>query len=377
MIQASHWPSWCLIAGLIISLGCDSSTGQPPDDAGLPDAHLADAGQDGVDADAQWPEQDQTGDQPLGVDWQMPAGGADSFDVLVANVGNIDFSRCTSVAYNLCWAELEETIAGRIAALEPDVVLLQEVLTPSQCEGLSGLSEDHACNRTDPRPQARRLLGEDYTLVCDARRGYECVGVHRDFGAIDGCSMGELCSQGARTGPPVDGCSDGFTISAVTIQTGSERFDVINAHPPSDADGAEAGQKCREQYLQHVFGADPSLMESDTVLVGGDFNLDPWRQQATNPDIALWKRAVDTTFGTHAGEDASFTYHSGVVEHDPPYWSAPILAQTLDHVVSNGLVGRCVTLGAHPGRAPLDRGIGNEIERMDHLAQWCQLDFAP
>ncbi|MFP4597123.1 MAG: endonuclease/exonuclease/phosphatase family protein [Persicimonas sp.] len=381
-----------------ISLGCDSSTAEPTDDAGgavadsgadaadardAADRHDGDAGdaEDAADADAgeQWPEQDQRSEQPLGADWQMPE--ADSgFSVLSANVGNIDVHRCNDVAYNLCWDEMEQTIADSIARLDPDIVLLQEVLTPEQCEAAGNPADDHVCHPdfdSGGLPQVRRLLGADYTIACDERRGYECVGVHTRLGGVEDCEPGELCADAARAAPVVEGCDEGFSISSATAQIGQHGVDLINAHPPSDASGAEDGQRCREAYLQHVFGADATLRSSELALVAGDFNFDPFRAGQDEADVDLWNEHVSYEGPKRAGDQPAFAYHSGIVEHDPPYWSAPMMETTLDHVISSGLIGRCVTLGAHPGYAPLDRGLGETLERLDHLGLWCQLDFAP
>lgn len=383
--------TWYLLALYLVlgtPLGCDSSTGDTGSDAtsdtGSPDA-AADARdtadtRDTADAGPEWPEQEQGDEEPSRVDWQMPEAGDSGFTVLVANLGNIDFRRCNDVAFNLCWTELEQTITARIAELAPDVVMFQEVLDPAQCDAVENPPEDHVCQLEmagfQP-PQARRLLGPDYTVVCDARNGYECIGVHTDFGTINGCEEGELCPRAARTAPPVEGCDEGFTLSAVTVAAGDTSFDVINGHPPSDAAGATEGRECRTAYFEHVFGAEATLVTSDTVVLGGDFNFDPYRQSDAYPDITLWNTHVGFTGPTQAGDSPAFAYHSGVVEHDPPYWTSPLSKTTLDHVVSTGLVGRCVTLGAHPGLAPLDMGIGDQISRLDHLAQWCTLDFAP
>ncbi|QDG52026.1 hypothetical protein FIV42_15135 [Persicimonas caeni] len=379
------WLAICLVI-LTTSTGCDSSNG---DDPGEPDAgDLTDAADsadvvedtDAADAGQQWPEQDQRGEDALGLEWQMPEAGDDSFSALVANVGNIDFRRCNDVAFNLCWTEMEQTIAGRIAELAPDVVLLQEVLDPQQCAAVQNPPADHACHpdHTANEPsQARRLLGADYTIVCDDRNGYECVGVRTDVGSIDGCEPGVLCERSARTAPPVEGCDEGFTLSAVTVHTDAASFDIVNGHPPSDAGGATEGRECRKGYFEHVFGPDASLVTSDKVLVGGDLNFDPFRQSEDYPDVALWSAHVGLDGPAQAGDSPSFAYHSGIVEHDPPYWTSPISKTTLDHVVSRGLIGRCKTMGAHPGLAPLDMAVGEQLERLDHLALWCQLSFEP
>ncbi|MFU8802981.1 MAG: endonuclease/exonuclease/phosphatase family protein [Bradymonadaceae bacterium] len=353
-----------------IDTGDDAGIDTTRDIASAEDTHV-DAM---MDAGPDWPEQNMRGAAPLDLSWTMPEAGAESFSVLVANVGNIDITRCTSVAFNLCWVEQEEIIAARIAERDPDVILLQEVLAADQCDAVEDPGEDHICHPSfDPAvpDQVRRLVGDDYTIACDARHGWECIAVKVGVGSIEGCDDGTFCADGARVAPVVDECEPGFTASAVTATIAGRTLDIVNVHPPSNISGPVAGQACRRAYLEYVFGNGDTIVESDLVFVGGDFNMDPYREDEGAPDISYWSEFV----GLHYGGEKEFAYHSGIVENDPPYWTSVFSRKTLDHAVSNGLIGRCVTLGAQAGYGPIDDFHGTAIERLDHLALWCRLGF--
>ena len=323
-------------------------------------------------------EQDVSSEAPLALAVSMPAAGPGAFSVLAANVGNIDVFRCDAAVYKLCARAQEDAIAARVRQLRPDVALLAELMNPSQCEALAASVPDwHVCHPAqalDEPDQARRVLGPDYTIACEKRRGYECIGVRKDFAALQECPRGALCRGALRSLLPLPGCDDGFTISAATAVIDGEPVDLLVGHPPSGWTSDSVA--CRRQYLPWALeprGEGPSLRAAPKALFGGDLNLDPFRQPQDD-DAAYFLSRVRLDFGAEGGP---FALHSGPVEHDPPYWSAPLLRRTLDHVVSEGLVGRCETLGAAPLRPALDLAQGTELQRLDHLAQYCVLSLAP
>lgn len=324
-----------------------------------------------------WKEQDQAGEAPLGLVFDMPAAGPRAFSVLAANVGNIDLLKCDSAIYKLCDAEQERRVAARIAKARPDIALLSEVITPDQCDALGPTAEPwHAChpaNRATEPDQVRRLLGAEYTIACEPRRGYECIAVRKGFARLAGCADGKLCRGLSRSAPPVAGCDEGFTLSAVTVELDGEKVDVMVAHPPSGV--FDSSRQCRRAFLPAALepaGATGSLRETPLALIGGDFNLDPYRRGA-DVDGSYVRERVRFAF---SGAGGPLAMHSGLPEHDPPYWSAPLSRATWDLVLSEGFVGRCTTLGAAANFPPLDLPQGEEIHRLDHLAQYCVLSRA-
>lgn len=319
--------------------------------------------------------QDQGNEQSLGIAFDMPDAGAGAFSVLAANVGNIDVLRCDSALYKLCDAAQEARITAAIARAKPDVALLSELITPAQCEALADLvDEGHVCHpsrRAQEPDQARRMLGPGYTISCEPRRGYECIAVRVGFASIEGCAEGKVCRGLSRTATPVAGCDDGFTLSAVTAKFDGTKLDLIVAHPPSGA--MPENKQCRAAFLPAALDEAGSLRTQPRVILGGDFNMDPYRK-AGDADVAYWRSRV--RFEASASGPA-LVMHSGLTENDPPFWSAPLNRQTWDHVLSTGFVGRCLTLGAADGFPALDAPQGEEIHRLDHLAQYCLLSAQP
>lgn len=277
-----------------------------------------------------------------------------SLTLLSANVGNTLLS-CADYAYKLCHTDVEERARERIAELAPDVILLQEVVGRGQCDELAEQDPAFTCHeqqREREPSQARRLVGDAYSIACDGRRGFDCVAVKTSFGAIAGCSEGARCGD-AETPPAPEGCDDGFSVSAVdVVPKGGGSFRLVNGHPASGFETA-----CRAQQLRQMF---EQLAGDGAALVAGDMNLDPWTD--SDESVSVWDE--------HVGDGKRFRAHSGAAEHEPPYPTSvnPLSENVLDHVVSDFLEGTCVTLGEAPGSERLDGGEG-----MDHRALSCAL----
>lgn len=231
--------------------------------------------------------------------------------VLEDGCGNLDFTCSGAYKYNCCRIEIEETLAQNIAYFQPDVVTLQEVVSTRMCQAIHETDPSKVCYPNylqNEVSQARRLLGSDYTIVCDARNSYECIGVHVEFGTIEGCEPGAFCETKADTAIMPNGCDDGFSVSAVTIRVpGFGDFRLANAHLPSGPLAAS----CRLHQLEQLFEGNvsiPALLDINQYgLATGDFNLDPF--SGSDVSVDLWHRYV--------GENCRFHYHSGPAEQDP------------------------------------------------------------
>ncbi|RMH35304.1 MAG: endonuclease/exonuclease/phosphatase family protein [Gammaproteobacteria bacterium] len=275
------------------------------------------------------------------------------YSVLTANVGNLNIG-CRKYLNNLCYLDVEERISQSIRKLRPDIVTLQEIMAPWQCADVQERNPKKVCHYEQLVAQARRLLGDDYTIVCDMRGHFTCIGVHVDIGEVLGCEKGSYCPT-ARTGHALDGCDNGFTVSAATVRTNDNLvFDVVNAHLQSTS------AQCREKMLKLTFDGNensPPLIQEEKVLIMGDFNFDPWRD---HDDISVIKWQ---SYMGRGWRGTPLRYHSGAVETTPPRFTSYLLwrGKTVDLVVSNFLDGTCVVLGETPGTHRLDGSRG-----MDH-----------
>jgi len=284
-----------------------------------------------------------------------------SISVLSANVGNLSLG-CKKVLNKLCYKNVENQIAYNIQRLKPDIVALQEVLAPWQCEEFTETNKKKVCYEVQDTPQVRRLLGDQYTIVCNSTNQFECVGVKTSLGKIQGHALGEIF-QDARTSLAIEGCDNGFNVSAVTLELYNGLvFDVVNAHPQS------ADVKCRIKMLEQIFypKEQNQLVNEDKVLLMGDFNLDPWRDR--DESAILWNRWIQRGWG-----GTPLKYHSGSAETIPPYVTEKILfrGRTVDIILSNFLEGTCQTLGVSPGTERLDGESG-----MDHKALFGYLTYS-
>lgn len=290
---------------------------------------------------------------------EMEPQNSNGFTVLSANVGNLSLG-CRKYLNNLCYKEVEQRIADNIQTLKPGIVTLQEVLAPWQCQTVNETNKKRVCYEKQEVAQVRRLLGPDYTVVCDTRNQFECVGVRMDLGIIDDCKTGELCFS-ARTAPALPDCDPGFTVSAVTVRFFDGLiFDLVNLHPQSTND------KCRAQMLAQIFasGEDFSpLLREEKVLLMGDFNMDPWRDE--DKSVQTWQEIFRAGWGGYP-----LRYHNAGIETGNPDFTAFILwrKRTYDFIVSNFAVGTCVVLGESSDTPRLDGGHG-----MDHRALYGML----
>jgi len=285
------------------------------------------------------------------------------YTVMTVNVGNSNL-QCYGYSWKLCKKDVEQRLARNLQKIKPDIIAIQEVLPPWQCENREETNPRKVCSSPQDTPQVRRLFGDDYSIVCDANYQYECIGVHVDVGEILNCPVGGLCNT-ARTVPEIHGCDPGFSISAATIALNNgAKFDLVHIHPASFSD------QCRSQMFDQAFnggeGISP-IVQHENVLIMGDFNLDPWRSKDESSKV--WQSIFEKGW---MGRE--YRYHSGIVEKDPPHYTMrlSVVRRTLDVVVSNFAEGVCQVLGESPGTTRLDGGKGN-----DHRAVYGVLTLKP
>jgi len=285
----------------------------------------------------------------------------DQFSVLNVNVGNADL-RCAPYKYKLCFTQTETKIQKNIARLHPNIVFLQEALALWQCEQTHETNPGKVCSEKQSVPQIRRLLGDDYTIVCNSINQTDCIAVQVNTGNISGCPTGDVCvTPENRTSRPIEGCDPGFTVMAATVELQNGNvFDVVNTHLPSASDN------CREKLLSQVFqNPNSKLIENKKILVAGDFNMDIWRSKANS--VKKFNQIYEQGW-----MGKPFRFHSGSAENIPPYITYTFfLKRTLDLVYSNFAEGTMVVLGVSPGTPSMDEGFG-----MDHEAIFGWLSFS-
>ena len=295
----------------------------------------------------------------------------------------------------------EDYMSQQIQALVPDIVLLQEVLPTTHCATVLEDDPAYTCYDSDNRPPpVRRLLGPDYTIVCDGRLHVECIGVHVSLGPIAGMALGGYAIDGAETSPlPLDSCNYAAgacnndycdyesTVSRATVETAWGDLRIVHMHPNaagSGFDGFYNGAPCRALQFQQVFegvagAGDTPLAAGGSTLVAGDFNFDP-RLMASDEELSIWD--------THVGPGNRFTHLNPVDEDGKLYATRRgSMGMTLDHVLADHAAGGCTVLGyddgfgSDPGTVALDEGFDwSQMEdeeyypsRIDHFAVLCDL----
>ncbi len=331
-----------------------------------------------------------------------PPANAVPVRVLTYNIGTPDADD-PSYPLRLKHRVYEEYVAAQIQALEPDIVLLQEVLPTTHCDALDETDPALTCYGVDNgEVPVRRILGPHYSIVCDERLHVECVGVRVGFGTIMGVEAGGYVLSGAPTPDlPMDSCvwaegtcSNDFcdyesTVSAVTVETSYGELRVVHLHPNAAGTGFEGGYNgapCRALQLTQVFDglagypATPLVTEQPTI-VAGDFNMDPVR--VTSPEeTALWD--------AHVGDGARFRDFTPADADGVQYATLRgAFGTAIDHVLADRAVGNCTIFGheegfgADPGTLPLDDGFDwTQVPdeewypgRIDHFAILCDLEM--
>jgi endonuclease/exonuclease/phosphatase family metal-dependent hydrolase len=319
--------------------------------------------------------------------------------LLTYNIGNPDAEE-PNYPLRLEDQVYEDYMGEQIRGLGADIVLHQEVLPPTHCATFAESDPAKTCyDSANREPPIRRILGPDYTIVCDARQHVECIGVHTAFGAIRGVDPGAFVLDGAATPPlPMESCvwadgecSDDYcdaesTVSAVAIDTAWGELGLVHVHPNAPGTneaGAYTGAACRALQLAQVFdgvagAGDAPLVTAQPTLIGGDFNLDPVRL-IDDAEAAVWE--------AHVGPGQRFTDLTPVDENGDQHATRRMaFGLAIDHVLADRATGACTVhgddyIGTDPGTLPLDEGFdwaqmpdGEFFSgRIDHFAISCEL----
>ena len=330
-----------------------------------------------------------------------PTGANRHLRVLQANVGNVDLG-CSDAFYKLCYQDAENRIAGNIAAKSPDVVFLQEVLPDWVCRNGAAAGSNKVCLNYQTRAvrdQARRLLGWDYSIVCDWWHGWDCIAVKNSAGSVQNDAWGRSCPPGYLCGSTTFSNGDstatnedpyfatyyapynsssydgGFHMLYVDAVLNGVPMRLIDGHPQSGGTGSGSKENARKTQINEAFTVWAS--GASRVLMSGDMNLDPYRN-GSDVSVVEWRNYVDNYSSSGVRTDKTYWYHSGVAENGGTWWPKyttsylwPISNYTYDQVISNFTYGTCATLDSSNSSSPafrLDGGSG-----CDHRALDCDL----
>ncbi len=287
--------------------------------------------------------------------------------VLTYNIGN--GSKSGPYALRIGDQAYEDHVGERIRTLEPDIVFLQEVLPPTRCETFDELDSERVCYRAGQRvAPAKRLLGDEYTVVCDANRHVECMGVKASFGAIRGVPLRGFGLDKAETaglpGRPCDylagdcdgestDCDSESSVSSVVVDTRAGALRLIHAHPTA------IGEICLNRQLEQAF----AMVDDLPTVLAGDWNFDPSRLVDVAA-TALWADWV--------GENRRFRNHSEYGEDCRLDRTSVGQDASLDRVVTDFARGGCY-VWAEPRLDDEFELSKLTLARIDHYAVDCNL----
>jgi endonuclease/exonuclease/phosphatase family metal-dependent hydrolase len=243
----------------------------------------------------------------------------------------------------LAWIEAVDVASAWFAALQPDVVALQEVFYPGDCaEVPADQRAGFICETWQPGDPTvvERLLGPSYQIACHIGAPDKCVAVKKSFGAIRDCAA-DLCLDGL-DGGFVDGCGQRSRVGrAVVDLAGGGTLTVASIHGSSGI--LPADQQCRVAQIDQVFvdlrdGSGAGAANGERNVVLGDFNTDPARLTVIDASARRLNELVGGAnamqWVTEVGANATPTYTGGL---------------NIDHVASDAFTGSCVVAGVTPG----------------------------
>ncbi len=327
--------------------------------------------------------------------------------ILTVNVGNGRLHRSDPnlrpYALRIHHQVYEAALAQQIQTLRPAIVGLQEVLPRHTClrGGQSWENEaERTCFDALGRDDAvRRLLGPDYSIVCDSTASVDCLAVHVEFGSILGLPLGGYQPIWPNSAGPVEGfatCSyiagechtkvakcdaESSLLWADILTVQGERIRAVHVHPTA------IGDTCREAQLEQAFGHATEAWSNESgesseqpvhTLMLGDWNMDPDR---------LGQPVEELLYYAHVGPTRRLREHDERDRECARVKTSPSDFATVDRVVSDFAKGRCrvfhdqhTSLGCAAPLGRFDSGFslaslgGEDLDdRMDHRALVCDL----
>lgn len=279
-----------------------------------------------------------------------------SFTLLCVNLGNAEAKYFNQRYKNKLSSRFTEwRIRRRVRKLKPDIVVYQESIGYLEYIG-----------RNPKHSQIQRILGNEYSILTDWRSQFDGIAVNIHAGSILGCKSGHY-KRNPRTERQGNDCDKDFSAQAATIRLmDGFIFDIGGFHLHS------TNAECRVNTLLNMLVGNPSkkktpILKEQNLLIAGDFNLDPWRENDRSEQVFrdLMARGWD---------GRNMKYHNRISADGLPDLTNlfPFLNRTIDIVASNFACGSLDSLGITPGTKRLDGGRG-----CDHHALYGKLEYSP
>lgn len=261
----------------------------------------------------------------------------------------------------LAWQAAIDDTRTFFAALDPDIVVFQEIFFSGECETVPEPARaGFVCEtwRAGDPTVAQLVLGEGWQVACHLGKPDKCAAVNRRLGTFVGCDA-DLCLDGLDGGVVAD-CGGGSRIGRGVIELASGgTLTLVNVHGSSGIE--QADRDCRVKQFEQVFddlGDGAPAANGDRNLIMGDLNTDPGRLTDFDESAVLFADRVS------GGE--RFHFISDVGPDATPSYAALF---NIDHVVSDALDGSCVYPGVTEGQAPV-----TDMVYFDHKPVVCQID---
>ena len=246
----------------------------------------------------------------------------------------------------LAWMNAINHVTTWFAALQPDVVVFQEIFYSGDCPGIpSSAYPGFVCETWSPGDPtvAQVLLGSGYQVACHPGKSDKCLAVKKSFGSIRQCSDPDFCLEGL-DGESISDCGGGARIARATIDlvSGGE-ITVVNVHGTSGISGDD--KDCRVEQVEQIFVDMDGELGANGVrnVVLGDLNIDPGRVPALlDPSVAAWNQYV--------GGSQPFQWISPIGPSAPPTYTGGL---NIDHVISDEFTGTCYAPGVTLGYPPV------------------------
>jgi hypothetical protein len=240
----------------------------------------------------------------------------------------------------LAWPPAIAATTSWFAALQPDIVVFQEIFYSGDCTTIppqfrtGWVCEGWAAGAPTV---AQTVLGSDYQVACHLGKNDKCAAVRKAVGSIRGCN-GDLCLDGL-DGATVQNCGSGSRVGrgVIDLADGGE-LTIVNVHGTSGV--VLDDQACRIAQFEQAFldlDGQPGANGTRNIVLG-DLNTDPGRSTAF--DLSA------SRFNDFVGDGKTFAFHSDVGNNATPTYSGLL---NIDHVTSDSFTGGCWTAGVTAG----------------------------